>query len=212
LKVGRFDAATGEHEIDVTDPVGGLQFSTRTLTIKRGEKVALSASIRPKTPEVPPAPAIPAGVTGIDKDWLATVAKLPANEQITLVTARLKALNPGFDGPVTPKVEKGVVVGLTILSKQLTNLVPVRGLPGLRELRCDAGARRARPADRPDPAHRAPVARAVAARKHRPVRFAPAGRDAVGRVPRLRDCDRRSDPVAKVPPSVLSQKSVRKPS
>jgi hypothetical protein len=43
LKVGRHDPATGEHEIDVSEPVAGLHFSTRTLTIKRGERVALKA-------------------------------------------------------------------------------------------------------------------------------------------------------------------------
>jgi eukaryotic-like serine/threonine-protein kinase len=137
LKVGRHDNATGAFDIDVSEPVAGLQFSTRTLTIKRGEKVALKATLRPAVPENP---AIPAGVTGIDKDWLATVAKLPVDEQITLVGARLKALNPGFDGPVTATVGKGGVVGLTISPKRLTNLAPVRGLPGLRELRCDAGS------------------------------------------------------------------------
>jgi hypothetical protein len=33
-------------------------------------------------------------------------------------------------------VEKGVVVGLELPAQEVTNLAPVRGLPGLRELRC----------------------------------------------------------------------------
>jgi hypothetical protein len=131
LTVGRHDPATGEYEIDVREPVAGLHFSTRTLTIKRGERVALKASLRP-TEE----PGLPAGVTGIDRDWLKQVARLPAAEQVEAVTARLKAVNAGFDGPVTPTVEKGVVVGLEVFTHRLTNLAPVRGLPGLRELRC----------------------------------------------------------------------------
>jgi hypothetical protein len=130
LKVGRYDPATGEYEIDVTDPVGGMQFSTRTLTIKRGERVALKASLRQ--------PTLPAGIAGIDRDWLQTVARLPANDQIAVVTARLKELNPGFEGPVQPTIENGVVVGLFIPTPKITNLAPVRALPGLRELKCYA--------------------------------------------------------------------------
>src|SRR5262249_6240231 len=131
LKVGRHDPATGEYEIDVTDPVAGLHFSTRTLTIKRGERVALKAALRP-----PEEPGWPAGVTGIDREWLQGVARLPAADQVAVVTARLKALNPGFDGPVAHTIEKGVVVGLDLPTPKITNLAPVRGLPGLRELKC----------------------------------------------------------------------------
>jgi serine/threonine protein kinase len=131
LTVGRQDPATGEYEIDVSEPVGGLRFSTRTLTIKRGERVALKAALRP-----PEGPALPAGVTGIDRGWLQAVARLPAAEQVAVVTARLKELNPGFEGPVTRTVENGVVVGLEFPTPRITNLSPVRGLPGLRALKC----------------------------------------------------------------------------
>jgi serine/threonine protein kinase len=130
MKVGRHDPATGEYEIDVSEPVAGLHFSTRTLTIKRGERVALKASIRPL--------ALPAGITGIDPDWLQKVARLPANDQVAAVTARLKELNPGFEGPVTPTIEEGVVVGLFVPTPKITNVAPVRALPGLRELKCYA--------------------------------------------------------------------------
>jgi hypothetical protein len=131
LKVGRHDPATGEYEIDVSEPVAGLHFSTRTLTIKRGERVALKAALR-----APEGPKRPAGVKEVDQDWVERVARLPADEQATVVTARLKRLNPGFDGPVTPKMEKGVVIGLTFPTTKITNLAPVRAFPELRELRC----------------------------------------------------------------------------
>src|SRR5262249_17110039 len=117
--------------LEVSERVAGLQFSTPILTIKRGERVALKASLR-----APEEAGLPAGVTGIDRDWLQAVARLPAADQVAVVTARLKELNPFFDGPVTPTVEKGVVVGLGASAQQLTNLAPVRGLPGLRDLRC----------------------------------------------------------------------------
>src|SRR5262249_31079742 len=75
LKVGRHNSLTGEYEIDVTDPVAGLQFGTRTLTIKRGERVALKASLRATEESV-----LPAGVTGIDREWIQSVARLSAGE------------------------------------------------------------------------------------------------------------------------------------
>lgn len=142
LKVGRYDSATGEYEIDVTEPVGGLEFSTRTLTLKRGDRVALKASLRSAekatTPDKPEKPgALPAGVTGIDKEWLAMVARLPADEQIVVVTARLRALNPGFDGEVKSEIEAGVVVGFEFPTQDVSNVAPVRGFPGLRKLKCE---------------------------------------------------------------------------
>jgi serine/threonine protein kinase len=130
LKIGKYDPTTGEYEIDVSDPIAGLQFSTKTLTIKRGDKVALKASLRALE-----SGGLPAGVTGIDADWVAKVAQLPADEQVLLVTAKLRKLNPGFDSPVTPHIEKGVVVGLEFATYSVTNIAPVRGLPGLRELK-----------------------------------------------------------------------------
>src|SRR5262249_8105126 len=133
LDVGRYDPATGEYEIDVSEPVGGLQFSTRTLIIKRGERVALKASLR-----APAKSKLPDGVKGIDQEWLDAVARLPAAEQVAVVEARLKELNPGFEGPVTRTIEKGVVVGLFLPTPKITNLSPVRGFPGLRELKCYA--------------------------------------------------------------------------
>ena len=135
LKVGRHDPATGEYEIDVSE-AAGLHFSTKMLTIKRGERVALKASVR-----APAEPPLPAGVTGIDRAWVQKVARLPAAEQHAAVTTRLKELNPGFEGPVTPTIENGVVVGLEFQVISVTNLAPVRGLPGLHELKCHATGR-----------------------------------------------------------------------
>ncbi|OWK39915.1 protein kinase domain-containing protein [Fimbriiglobus ruber] len=138
LKVGRYDPATGEYEVDVTEPVAGIQFSTKTLTVKRGERVAMRASAR--RPDQPRGPAGVKGVeppaSGPDRDWLTRVARLPADEQVAAVTARLKEINPGFEGPVTPRVEDGVVVGLEFPAHRVTNVSPVRGLAGLRELSC----------------------------------------------------------------------------
>jgi Leucine-rich repeat (LRR) protein len=64
------------------------------------------------------------------------VAALPAEKQVDAVTAKLQELNPGFDGKVTPAIENGVVTGLQFFTDNVTNIAPVRALPGLKNLRC----------------------------------------------------------------------------
>jgi Leucine-rich repeat (LRR) protein/tRNA A-37 threonylcarbamoyl transferase component Bud32 len=70
--------------------------------------------------------------------WAASVGKLPAGQQVAAVAAELKKRNPGFDGKVTPRVVKGVVVRVDLgpSGSRVTDLSPVRALPGLQELHC----------------------------------------------------------------------------
>ncbi len=60
--------------------------------------------------------------------WERSVAAMPANEQVTAVIARLKELNPGFDGKVTPTVENDVVTGLEFQTDQVRDISPVRSV------------------------------------------------------------------------------------
>ncbi len=69
--------------------------------------------------------------------WCKQVAALPAEKQLEAVTAKLKELNPGFDGKVTPKVEGDVVKGLSFVTDMVTDISPVRALIGLKSLSCD---------------------------------------------------------------------------
>jgi serine/threonine protein kinase len=66
--------------------------------------------------------------------WQRTVAALPAEEQVKAVAARLKDLNPGFDGKLTPTINGGVVTGLQFSTDQVTNIAPVRALVRLTHL------------------------------------------------------------------------------
>ena len=75
-----------------------------------------------------------------DDAWLKQVAALPADKQAEAVTAKLKELNPGFDGKATPTFENGVVVGLEFASDEVTDIAPLRALAGLRTLKCDGSA------------------------------------------------------------------------
>ncbi len=80
------------------------------------------------------APAV--ALRPLDDAWLKRVAALPPEKQVEEVAAELKARNPKFDGKVTPTFENGVVTGLQFSADGVTDITPVRALPGLKSLNC----------------------------------------------------------------------------
>jgi hypothetical protein len=70
------------------------------------------------------------------KKWEKSVAGLPAEGQLKAFLLRMKELNPGFDGQVTPTVLDGVVTKLDFHTDAVTDLSPVRAFRGLRSLDC----------------------------------------------------------------------------
>jgi serine/threonine protein kinase/Leucine-rich repeat (LRR) protein len=72
--------------------------------------------------------------------WVKRTAALPAEEQVQAVSDKLKALNPGFGGPVTPRIDQGAVVRLKFPADPITDLSPIRALPALQRLSCPASA------------------------------------------------------------------------
>ena len=72
----------------------------------------------------------------VDDAWVKQVAALPAAKQVEAVAAKLKELNPGFDGRMTPTINKGVVTGLQFRAFRVTNLSPLRAWSGLQSLSC----------------------------------------------------------------------------
>ncbi len=69
--------------------------------------------------------------------WCTEVAALPAEKQVDAVAAKLKEINPGFDGTVTHKVsEDGGVTELTFVTDKVRDISPVRALVGLKKLSC----------------------------------------------------------------------------
>ena len=72
----------------------------------------------------------------IDPAFIQEVATLPAEQQVARVVAKLKELNPGYDGKEEHKIENGVVVALTIRSKAVRDISPVRALVTLKGLVC----------------------------------------------------------------------------
>lgn len=72
----------------------------------------------------------------VTDEWIKAVANLPAYEQVKEVTAKLKGLNPGFDGKVVYKIENAVVTELSFLTDNVADISPVRVLDRLRVLDC----------------------------------------------------------------------------
>jgi serine/threonine protein kinase len=110
-------------------PLAGLGLGEATgITNVRGTVLRLFSP--EGTPAPTPAQALPADAAA----WEQAVAALPAEEQVKAVAARLKELNPGFDGKVTPTIADGVVTRLRFSTDQVTNLAPVRALARLELL------------------------------------------------------------------------------
>lgn len=75
------------------------------------------------------------------QQWLKETQALPADKQLEAVSKKLMELNPGFDGKIDwPKFKDGVVAGLTIVTDNVTDITPLRALPGLTTLHCAGSA------------------------------------------------------------------------
>jgi Leucine-rich repeat (LRR) protein len=66
--------------------------------------------------------------------FLASIGALPPDQQVAVVMAKLRQLNPGFDGKETHRVERGVVTELVFSTASVTDIVPVGALRSLRRL------------------------------------------------------------------------------
>ena len=72
------------------------------------------------------------------EQWAKTVSALPAEKQIEAVTAKLKELNPGFDGKTEEvTINDGVVTFFSFFSNHVTDISPVRAFKGLNALGCN---------------------------------------------------------------------------
>ncbi len=75
--------------------------------------------------------------------WVKDTQALPAEKQIEAVSNKLMEVNLGFDGKVTnyngqglPTTQNGVVTALGFATKNVSDVSPVRALPGLKSLSC----------------------------------------------------------------------------
>ncbi|MBI5685109.1 MAG: SUMF1/EgtB/PvdO family nonheme iron enzyme [Verrucomicrobia bacterium] len=62
------------------------------------------------------------------------VAALPLEQQVARVVAKLKELNPAFDGKETHKIENGAVTELALSTVGVADIAPLKALPRLQKL------------------------------------------------------------------------------
>jgi serine/threonine protein kinase len=73
-------------------------------------------------------------IKAMDPNWIAHVFQLPAEEQIAEVIAKLKELNPEFDGKVIAEHENGEVRSWDMRTDQVTDIRPLAALKHLRSV------------------------------------------------------------------------------
>jgi len=75
---------------------------------------------------------------GVDDAFIREVAAQEPSVQIKFVIAKLKELNPGYDGTEKHKIDDNAVVELELFADGfVTDISPLRALPRLRQLACD---------------------------------------------------------------------------
>lgn len=131
----------GKHKLKVSKD--GFELFTQEFSLETRGKEEITARLVPLNEKVVSTPLPDAGEKkslaftqpGFDQ-WVKETATLPAEEQVEAVRIKLMELNPKFDGKVTPRIDNGVLASLTLVADNLTDLSPVRALPGLKELQC----------------------------------------------------------------------------
>ncbi|MFA7006635.1 MAG: protein kinase, partial [Verrucomicrobiia bacterium] len=125
--------------------------TTQTVAVVTTTNVPAAASAVPagRTPALPgampPSPATHAPAAAplpvpVDAVFIAAVAAVAPEAQVQTVVAKLKELNPGFDGQAMPTVESNKVVGLAFSTASAGDLTPLKALSGLQSLVCPGSA------------------------------------------------------------------------
>ena len=116
-------------------PVLGLAGCVLGLVVI-GQVLAPSGDVAaPTTTAAPPSAAV---AMPNEEAWLTSVAGLTPKDQLDAVVARLKKLNPGFDGKLGNRVvaTDAGVTELSLPTNHVTNLAPLRALTNLQYLEC----------------------------------------------------------------------------
>jgi serine/threonine protein kinase len=135
----------GEHGVLIKR--GDFTFEADKLVLKKGAALTLKVELLRGKVQVlqdgqvvatQDLPAPPPGANRGDPlaGWRREVAALPAEEQVRAVAAKLKDLNPGFDGQVTHTIEGGVVTHFAFLTDHVTRITSLRALTSLTTLDC----------------------------------------------------------------------------
>jgi len=87
-------------------------------------------------PAPPPATPVvhPTAPQAADESFVKAISAMPPEQQVQAVIAKLKELNPNFDGKETHKIEGGAVTTLAFSTVGVTDISPVKALRWLRTL------------------------------------------------------------------------------
>jgi serine/threonine protein kinase/Leucine-rich repeat (LRR) protein len=133
----------GKHRLRVEKD--GFQFLTKDFMVEAEGKTTLRARMVPVRVAANAGQPSKPWNTPAFQQWMKSVAALPAEKQVEAVSKKLMELNPGFDGKMTPKIDQGVVTGLSFITDNVTDISPVRALTGLRFLTCGGSEPGAKP-------------------------------------------------------------------
>jgi hypothetical protein len=89
--------------------------------------------------------APPAGQASPTAVWEQSVATLAGPALVAAVSQRLRQVNTGFDGQLTPTLDGDAIAGLELVADHVSDLSPLRVLPNLKVLVC-GGSNFANPA------------------------------------------------------------------
>ena len=126
----------GKRTISVRSPDGTeltTNLGSELVTITAGKEKRITARLEPLPSNRKVAEWVP---TPKQQTFFDQVAKLPAEQQVEAVRKKLQEINPGFDGKVQHKIEDESVINLSFITDEITNIWPVRALPGLERLTC----------------------------------------------------------------------------
>lgn len=104
---------------------GGAELGKKEVSVKPPPKV--DVVVAPPQPEFKPFP---------QEVWHKEVAALPPAKQVSAVSKKMKDRNTGFDGKLKETITGDVVTGLEFITDNVTDLSPLRALPGLKSLKC----------------------------------------------------------------------------
>jgi Leucine-rich repeat (LRR) protein len=68
--------------------------------------------------------------------WISDTKKIPVEKQADSVERMMRLRNPGFTGPMHPRIENGIVVDFAVTDPTIVDLSPLRALPRLQLVEC----------------------------------------------------------------------------
>ncbi len=78
---------------------------------------------------------------GASDEWVRHVSAMAPEAQVEAVSQKMKEVNTGFDGKLTPEYDKtGAVWTVTLVADDVTDLTPLRALTGLSRVDCNGSA------------------------------------------------------------------------